>query len=406
MNGVSVFLVLLVCIEFATSESDICEESYSKKQFVITSKNYPNPYPLNQNCTYFIEGSQCARKYNFQFLDFDLQSDRGCLNDYLKIGDQEKLCGVKSGVKTYFAREGSLVLRFVTNQAVSGRGFKIIVTKLPCENLQVRKQNFYNFDWRRVFNWNYKTDVQTRFCCKQAYNSNHFFLSSPAFPYSHKEPSDCVYHIYKAKPNVCRLRIHVIYFLHGDYVDGCNSNFLEIDGKKLCGCQTDLNLITSFDFDVPKVIRFKNDGSHTSEYSGFTLEVFQDECPWKYSRLQDEPIKSAKLVFENVEQNHERQIWKHVYFFSEPEEVYIPQKDREETTYMDTSDIGFRLTENDATQCSTFDFAQLAQNELWVKTSQCGSELKTCKELNSVKGSIHSPGYPYYYPQNLNLCYR
>lgn len=418
MDGVGVVFVWLTLVGLAKSES-VCEERFSKKQFVITSENYPNPYPENYNCSYYIEGDGCARKYNFQFLDFDLEKDSECLKDFLEVGEEERLCGSKSGVKSYFAPKGSLDLKFVTNAALSGRGFKLLVTKLPCETTQ-QKQDFYNFNWKQLFGgWKPAIETKTQFCCKEAYNAKHFFLSSPGFPYSHNQPNDCVYHIYKASQNVCRLRIHVVYLSHGDFGETCNENFLEIDGRKLCGCQNDLKLIAPFDSSSPKILKFKNT-PHQSEHSGFALEVFQDECPWKYSPPRDQNhIKNGKLIFENVEQipdddQDDMQIVRHVYFFSEPEEEvgyddYFPSReprDREEATYMDTSDSGFHLNGNDVAQCAAFDFAQLAQNELWIQTSQCQTRSFDCKELTALKGYLHTPGYPYYYPGRLNLCYR
>lgn len=151
------------------------------------------------------------------------------------------------------------------------------------------------------------------------------------------------------------------------------------------------------------------------------MEVFQDECPWKYSpegltppRLQkrETSFENAKLIFESVESPQMRQIMKHFYFFSDPEEVnhdYFPlpeerPKDREETDYIDTSDKDFHLTESTVEQCANFDFNQLPQNDLECKPT--GSNEGNCVELNSLKGYFQSPGYPFYYPGQLNLCYR
>lgn len=427
MSGVRAFLAVFVLTLLVDVKSEsVCEETYSKKQFVITSKNYPDAYPANFSCRYLIDGEVCLRKYNLQFLDFDLEEDEECSKDYLQVGEEEKLCGLKSGVKTYFAPKGSLVLNFVTNEGASGRGFKVLVTRLPCETVQ-QKQNFYNFfDWKQDFGWNYRPAAQTTtFCCKQAYNAKHFFLASPGFPYLHNQPNDCVYHIYKTNQNICRLRIHAVYFLHGSSDQTCSEGFLEIDGKRLCGCQSDLKLVVPFDpyANSPKVLRFQNGGSHKNEYSGFALEVFQDECPWKYEysppRLQkrESSIQNAKLLFANSQQDLQQQVVKHVYFFSDPQEVsyedYFPDvmkpKDKEEADYVDTSDFNVNLNGNQAEKCTAFDFGQLARNDLWGEASQCKTserEPRGCTELSSVTGYFYSPGYPYYYPPNLNLCYR
>lgn len=387
----------LLCLLKLTACESACEETYTKKQFVVASPNYPQAYPANFECTYFIEGSKCARKYNFQFLDFDLEDDAGCSRDRLEVGAGERFCGTKSGVKTVAAPEGSLALRFLTDGENSGRGFRLLVTRLPCEGPAK------NFEWRQFFG----PAIPRKFCCKQFYNTKHFYLSSPSFPHSN-QPNDCIYHVHKANRNVCRLRIHFIYFQIGDH--NCNGGFLEINGKRICGCQTGLKLLTPFDsysLDPPKILRFKSDGFQKPEsFTGFALEVFQDECPNKYSpegllppRIQrSASVRSAKLVRQTYNQPH-----RHFYFFSDPEE------DREETTYADTSDANFHLSDREGCRAwGASQFAELAEGDLWRNTRCRADEpaSRKCSEVNAVKGYLHSPGYPFYYPGRLDVCFR
>uniref|UniRef100_A0A1B6DJS0 CUB domain-containing protein n=1 Tax=Clastoptera arizonana TaxID=38151 RepID=A0A1B6DJS0_9HEMI len=122
-------------------------------------------------------------------------------------------------------------------------------------------------------------------CCTQIYNEKHFLLVSPNFPKS--QVSNCLYTIKKYSPYTYQLRFNFIYF----WISTQNSNnpyctdFLEIDNKQFCGCKTGLVLSSVFseDWENEKIISFKNFEISNRPFSGFILEVFQDEL--KNSRI-------------------------------------------------------------------------------------------------------------------------
>lgn len=283
------FLTKTKCQNVHTCGSVIKNE----KQFLIQSDYYLQQYPPNQICEFTLKSdSNCDNNFNFQFLLFDLELSRGCTKDRLEISNLDSLCGQGNGIREYRSKYGELKLKFITDFTNSGRGFQILVTKLPCALL--RNNN----------------------CCVDSYHLRKFYIASPDFPYNNAR-TDCIYKIYRANPNICRLRIHFKYFSNGYYYD-CNSAFLEIDGRRFCGCKTGLSLISKFDKNwknQPKIIRYRSGGENES-FKGFLLEIIQDECPDKYSPEQKmevpqlyyyndqlnkiEPHNGQEVIFDNL----------------------------------------------------------------------------------------------------------
>lgn len=431
-----------------------CSRIFVNDQAVFESPGYPSGYPSNSDCSYLFRGSICPTYFNFQFLDFNLVSSHGCTKDRLEIQDQDALCGSISGIKSYFSENGALEARFISDGETSGRGFKILVTRLPCDINPETTTSDPNIAWEITTNTIKPKQIPSTpqpFCCASTYNSKHFFLTSPGFPYSSNQPGECVYHIYRANSNVCRLRIHFLFFWSGeqDPNSGCNRGFLQVDGKFICGCRVGLKLISAFDSrwgNTPKVLKFKNSGYPQSAFNGFAIEVIQDECPKRIAPTDDsvvkEPEKSplyffndqsnnviekARLIKENTEVSDDVDgdygVVQHVYVFEAPEDYDYgydvrtfgkSPRDIEQTTYIDTSGIKTTIFPDgyDNYKCRVWgglQWAMLAQEVLWQQMPQCETNKplsRQCEQVNFVRGFIQSPGYPYYYPGNLNLCYR
>lgn len=489
-----------------------CGGIFNKKQIVVESPNYPSNYPPDQDCSFLLQGPDCPTYFVLQFLDFNLEESLGCRKDRLEVGNQDALCKKPPGIKTYFSGNGVLSLKFVSDSEYSGRGFRILATRLPCNsvnpqndtindnqnglpnnhlipgtnigdtNTRTDPRNVGDFDPRKVgvtntgaldprnvdVNCGNQENHLEKVCCATSYNSKHFYLASPGFPYSNSKPTDCLYHIYRANSNVCRLRIHFLFFWSGEYDPfyGCPRGFLQIDGKLICGCRIGLKIISPFDShwgSNPKVLRFKNEGYPKSVFSGFALEIIQDECPKKYSpglteaRIEnssksfkfyndqvnriawpslnrENKLEKAFLLNENTEIIDERQlngmrrndaasVVKHIYFYKAPDDNFNivetqnveNKKEPEETTYFDSSsNRGIFPDGSDNFKCRAWGVLQwtlLTQEVLWKQMPTCGTEgsnpvQRDCVELNYVRGYFNSPGYPFFYPANLNVCYR
>ncbi|CAO1378346.1 unnamed protein product [Diamesa serratosioi] len=138
-------------------------------------------------------------------------------------------------------------------------------------------------------------------CCRNNYNQRRFLLINNGFPSFSTQRNDCTYVVQKSSENICRLRIVFKYFLLDNLQNpqlGCTDNFLEIDGQRICGCETNFIYETQFDFQ-PKVIRVRTTPGTFTGIQGFVLDVIQELCPYKIQ----EPVKifkkmrSEKLLF-------------------------------------------------------------------------------------------------------------
>ncbi|BFF95687.1 uncharacterized protein DMAD_13036 [Drosophila madeirensis] len=152
-------------------------------------------------------------------------------------------------------------------------------------------------------------------CCSSSFNQNHFYLSSPGFPRTvlnallPNQQRDCVFHIEKSSPNVCRLRIQFKFFDFGQNAGGigsglaggigggvagggfgggsfgagglgaqqsCTGDFLELDGQRYCGCRSGY-VHKSHWAQGRKALRMRMGQSGSSTSNGFLLEIYQDQ---------------------------------------------------------------------------------------------------------------------------------
>ncbi|KAL3282775.1 hypothetical protein HHI36_005942 [Cryptolaemus montrouzieri] len=346
--------------------SDYCGEVIKDSQFLLESLNYPDEYPTNLNCEIIVEGDKCPLFFKFRFLDFKIESSSGCTKDRLEIDNTDALCGTKNGTKLYFAKSGMLKLRFITDKEKSDRGYKILVTRIgDCSN---KTQNPNVLSTSPIGRLNA--------CCSSTpQNTKHFFIKSPNFPVSMSFPNDCFIQIRKFSTDTCRLRIRFNFFWLGNSLD-CKEGFLQLDGKYICGCMKELNLISNFEEDV-KLLRFKSEGFVKNSYGGFSAEIFQDDCPKKVrSKLTESTLTPLK--------RDKKTILSHLYFFTYPQEISI-QKEKEETDYLFTENIRGILgnTVNDYRTC-------LQWNQFQFNNLYSGREIhvEQCEKIELMKRNV------------------
>lgn len=116
-----------------------CGGTFSGYQYMISSPDYPSKYPENQDCIYFLRGSRLARcdqEFHLQFLDLDLRPSENCQEDFLQIGDRNIYCGTTVGLRSFKGENNILKIRFHSGKEGGGKGFRILVTTLPCVNSQ------------------------------------------------------------------------------------------------------------------------------------------------------------------------------------------------------------------------------------------------------------------------------
>lgn len=115
------------------SVGDTCGGLFRERQVIIQSPRYPNFYPKNIHCEYkFYSPFVCTSEFHIQFLDFQLESSLTCSKDRLSIGSDEKLCGQIIGIMKYKAMNGFLQINFTTDATIENKGFKLLVSRLPC----------------------------------------------------------------------------------------------------------------------------------------------------------------------------------------------------------------------------------------------------------------------------------
>lgn len=350
------------------ANSDSCGGIFREKQVLIKSPNYPNNYLKNANCEYiFYSPFVCINEFHIQFLDFQLEPSLSCSKDRVVIGTSEVLCGQVIGIMKYKAVNGTLRIRFTTDQTIENKGFELLVTRLPCDSADqsVAKNANETFPLRvshtirspsvsvvQSENQFVPIEVQTpktvsipRFesasqtsvkkplcvksnglwrnaypptitpstpfipalptlasCCVNIYNQPNFYLISPDFPNVARFPNDCLFYVERSHPNVCRLRIEFKYFLLGDWQQPqqqqhCTHSFLEIDGKRFCGCKTGTVYRTQWGTS-PKSIRFTN-LLQFNGIQGFILEITQEPCPYRISLPLENVMPSNQRVAQN-----------------------------------------------------------------------------------------------------------
>ncbi|XP_005176265.1 uncharacterized protein LOC101888982 [Musca domestica] len=128
---------------------------HKTRQTILESPNYPDDYPPGTCWDYVIKSPfRCPTKFHIQFLDFFLEKSPGCKNDYLSVGldnvdeDMDTLCGQVVGIKKYHTPDGVLRLRFHADDSPwsTGKGFKLLITRLACEKEEVLRNLKSNDD--------------------------------------------------------------------------------------------------------------------------------------------------------------------------------------------------------------------------------------------------------------------
>nr|CAD7200490.1 unnamed protein product [Timema douglasi] len=281
-----------------------CSRIYSTQQFLIGSPEDMCRYPNNVYCVYVIRPSTTdVCELQFNFLEFSLEYSLGCVKDRLEVEGREVLCGNVTGIRRYQGFSGELVVRFISDSSTTAKGFKILVTQVPCGSMYEPSESTTQIYPVTPFppmkirfpiltstpssylypgsNYSPSSNTNLPTCCGKAYSDKFFFIASPGFPNSSSLNSDCIYTIQRSSSSICRLRMKMKYFWvgDGDRYSGCNGGYLEVDGQQICGCQSDTVLTTTFSLNQQtKVLRYTMNGSQQQNLRGFIIEVLQEKC--------------------------------------------------------------------------------------------------------------------------------
>ncbi|CAD6215952.1 GSCOCG00004254001-RA-CDS [Cotesia congregata] len=145
------------------------------------------------------------------------------------------------------------------------------------DNVNINNNNNNNNNNNFIPSTNIVGAPEVRQCCNNQYNSPRFLITSPGFPslFYSSNYYDCIYTI-NPLPNACRLRINFKYFNHGLDEAYCPNGFVEIDGRKYCGCKTGLTLVVNVFNYQSKFIRVRYSGYPRTKFGGFVFEVTQE----------------------------------------------------------------------------------------------------------------------------------
>lgn len=436
-----ILLILCAPSVFTAANRD-CGGVYTENEVVIASPKSQYGTEENITCEYIFTDEKCSTEFVFRFLDFDLGDAPNCRDGGLEIQDQGVLCNKQVESKVYYSQNGTLKVKYFSRTLKQDGGFKILVTKTPCSPNSVDKHvkrsalhhscstfevpslsyssmmkthPFYYY--HHPYNWPLINlqNISENFCCADKYHHKHFIISSPKFPHTKNNPVDCVYRIFKANANICKLRLNFLFYWNGFQSEsGCSYGYLRIDGRDICGCRTGLKLTSSFIGDNSKVIEYKSVGQPSGAFTGFALEIIQDECSTKYS--------PSHFAYVKPYYHYRIRRWSHQnkWVFNMPNH-FLPYQnddyvgddrtsDKEDPVYIDTFKFNpmhhYRFDDRACKSWGLAQWAVLGKKTLWQSMTKCVKKSSSCVEITNTAGCLKSPGYPFYYPNNLKLCYR
>ncbi|XP_063702599.1 uncharacterized protein LOC134832488 [Culicoides brevitarsis] len=457
-----------------------CGGTFRDNQHLIQSPGYPNHYENNLKCEYTLMAPFVCRNYfHVQFIDFDVEPSRNCSKDYVKVGNEDTLCGQVLGIKKYETEAGVLKIKLVTDGYETRKGFQLLISRLPCINdgddssesrttvfpiydkeseigintvrpassniapsvlppFTSNRQDIPPPDWNNngylppppvtsrpiqpvppihqnpcfqipccpsynplfphypqnnpFYPIGYHPNHQypqnhhnfipntppikkqlpqlspypppgfplipqfgvPQQCCRNTFRNRRFYLVSPNFPATNRRPTDCFFVIERANLNICRLRIVFKFFNHGNNFQ-CFDDFLEVDGRRVCGCKSGLVYTTQWGYE-PKIIRYRNSGYQPNGLRGFVLDVIQESCPYRY---EIPPFKRIDNTNNPVYITKAQQLGKAMivhtnsstistyYHMADPEDIKVKSQKQEEIGVVDEKTPVVKDVEND-----------------------------------------------------------
>ncbi|KAJ8673954.1 hypothetical protein QAD02_005216 [Eretmocerus hayati] len=290
-------------------------------------------------------------------------------------------------------------------------------------------------------------------CCR-VQSARQFSLTSPGFPGNTPPVYSCRHTIVKASPDVCQLRLNFRFFNFGGEDLYCTNGHVEIDGRRYCGCRSNLRLLIPFQEFGTKEILVNYVGFPRSRFSGFVIDVLQEPCrnsEWPYSPPRSpydsiyhpfykrrEGAQSTTGTFGSqngpVNGHGFRGKRNAGYTYDRPS---IPFPGGEVAPLTPNPGFGGGQDRIFGASCQNrvfFDWL-IASKDSWFRNNGCiggypggagGGYLGTgynsrrylpaqkrveenpieCREIGVAQGVIQSPSYPNSYPDNVRSCFR
>lgn len=259
------------CFDRSTLKS--CEERFSDEDFFITSPRFPEAYPNNADCTYFIRKySTAVCALELTFLTFDIESVNGCFYDYLEIEGQ-KVCGnyLTNTKRTIDFRGDQKSFLFHTDKQVTRGGFNIKVTQVTdCHS-----------------NVLLPPPPSCNICTKEATGT----LVSYNYPDPYRNNLLCTYTIEKSSRDMCSVELFFEDFDVLPSVD-CMKDYLQISGQRFCGTTLhSTRKVVPFEAEDSMTLVFRTNDALSSK--GFSLKYTQKNCPSGANQIETAADKVA-----------------------------------------------------------------------------------------------------------------
>uniref|UniRef100_T1KQ91 CUB domain-containing protein n=1 Tax=Tetranychus urticae TaxID=32264 RepID=T1KQ91_TETUR len=293
----------------------ICEFCFASRDGEIKSYDHPDLYPANLDCNYRITAlpGHCAVYLKFDVFDLEESRNGHCIDDYLEI-EGDRYCGNQLSraqkLLDFNGKPQEVVLRFHSNEFISGQGFRVSYAQIACNNLGVNQmplnapdkpipQIIADSSPISVLDSNSKISSSSaigvdgssirRVPCDLVVFDARFEISTPGYPYIYPNNADCLFSIRRANYNICKLRLEFVDFDVASSLN-CESDHLDIEGERICGIISN-NTIREFDFHNYKIaLRFRS-GDYSSR-RGFFIRGQQIEC-YDHNKSPPYPSNSA-----------------------------------------------------------------------------------------------------------------
>ncbi|KAL1415165.1 hypothetical protein MTO96_029682 [Rhipicephalus appendiculatus] len=294
----------------AGDEEAECDETIHKPEAMLLSANYPSNYGNNLDCRYTVRkmsSSVCRLEMNFE--RFDVESSTDCEYDYLDI-DGQRLCGIFSRNTTgmYDFEENEKQLHFHSDAANSRPGFQIRLRQVECvdeDDAQSPRPPPF-----RPLQSGFTTSTlgvggqqPEHHKCDKILTNRLFDVRSPNYPGGYPPHLDCKYIVFQASRDICSVEFTFIDF-DVDKDNECFSDFLEIDGERVCGVLPPGSKRLVHFSSSQMVFRFRSDQSGSRP--GFHIKARQVECGSRLppdTGLEKAPALGVPCMYEFCDQS-------------------------------------------------------------------------------------------------------
>ncbi|XP_047442637.1 suppressor of tumorigenicity 14 protein homolog [Mugil cephalus] len=226
---------------------------------LVQSPGFPDSsYSPNVYLQWRLRADQ-GHRVRLSFHTLILEDD--CQQDFIKIYDSlapiehralTEQCGYPHHSLSFLSSGNVMLLTLVTSEEKNFPGFRANYSQIPLTEPK----------------------------CGGSLTADKGFLSSPFFPSNYPPRTSCVWSIQVATDKFVKIQFNT--FLVGNESKQCSSDYVEVNGQRLCGHGLKSTVITSQSNQM--TVKFNSDSSYVDQ--GFTAEyeafIPTNPCPGKF----------------------------------------------------------------------------------------------------------------------------